>query len=123
MADPWPVTLPQAPLEGASRVPVDGVLRVQPDTGPPISRRRYTAVPIVLDNWETILDGTQYATLMTFHDTTLQGGALPFDWRDPLDNSIVEMRFMEPPRARCIRPNATATDRLWSVQLSLMIDP
>ena len=123
MADPWPISLPQAPLVGAGRAPIDGTLRARPDTGPPITRRRYTAVPIILDNWETVLTGTQYVTLMAFHDTTLVGGSLPFDWDDPLDGTTVEMRFLEPPRAICIRPDSNTANRLWRVNLSLAIDP
>lgn len=123
MADPWPPSLPQAPLVGAGRAPVDAVLRVQPDTGPPISRRRYTAVPIALPPWETILTGTQYQTLETFFNTTLINGSLPFEERDPIDNSTVDIRFLNPPRATCINPNANAVNRIWRVQMELAIDP
>ena len=119
----WPGTLPTAPLVGAGRAPVDATLRANPEVGAPIRRRRFTAIPIVLPSWTTIIDGTQYQTLMTFHDTTLNNGSLPFDWDDPLDGTLVSMAFQSPPSAICIRPNATEADRLWRVTLDLYIEP
>ena len=63
--------------------------------GPPKVRRRTTAViqqvPVVMD-----LSDTQKTALITFYDTTLEGGVLPFDWIDQLNGGTVEFAFMGP---------------------------
>jgi len=70
-----------------------------------------------------LLTDTQWATLMTFFNTTLAGGSAEFDWhpRGAHQNSpatVYSMRFMAPPTRR----PASAHD-LWHVDLSLEVLP
>lgn len=78
----WPASLPQVLPKRLTESAVDGRESFQPDTGPPISARRFTATPRVI-SFELVLTVAQRATLETFYKTTLKEGALEFDWTNP----------------------------------------
>lgn len=83
-AENWPVTLPQCFILGYSDGLADGVLEVQPDTGPPIARRRSSAMPRQLGG-QMRMTRAQILIMKTFCDDTLDGGVLPFNFPDPTD--------------------------------------
>jgi hypothetical protein len=82
MADSWPASLPQCFLIGYSEGLPDGTVEVQPDTGPPISRARSSAMPRPLSG-QMRMTRAQIATLKTFVEVTLDRGVLPFEFPDP----------------------------------------
>lgn len=93
----WPATLPQLPLAADhAEAPPDIVLRTQMEVGPAKLRRRTTAGASPLTAG-FILNETQVATLRTFYESTLSGGALPFDWLHPRTGAAISCRFLEPP--------------------------
>lgn len=117
----WPPSLPQEQFLGLTEQEQDARLRTQMDAGPAIMRRRFTAtvrdftIPI-------LLNGTQRQTLDTFYITTLLEGVLAFEWVDPVDDTTVSFRFVEPIRFTPIA-GGTPADRLWEGTMSLEIVP
>jgi hypothetical protein len=65
----WPATLPSKLPKRLRENAVDGRESFQPDAGPPVAVRRFTATP--------------KDTLETFYKTTLKEGVLEFDWTNP----------------------------------------
>jgi hypothetical protein len=119
MSNPtWPVSLPQRPLvQGFSEQAPDTLIRTQMEAGPPKVRRRFTA-GIRTMGLQLHLTSEQVETLDGFHDATLQGGALAFDWVHPRTGSAITCRFAEPPGYAPI-----ARGRLWTASLKLEILP
>lgn len=93
----WPSTLPQAPLAAGYREGLgETTLRTQMEIGPAKTRRRSTAAPRPLD-WPLVLTRAQLAILRGFIDSDLEGGALPFTIREPLDDAeTLLVRLLEP---------------------------
>ena len=93
----WPSTLPQSPLlAGFSRSKRNPSVEFNPDGGKTTSLVFYTAVPDVM-NFNLLLFPAQRTILNNFYFTTLVGGQLTFDFRDPDDNSIKTWRFVGGP--------------------------
>ncbi len=113
----WPASLPQKFLQQGYREGfADVLLRTRMDAGPDKVRRRFTAAPRPVRG-TMAMTGAQVATLESFFDTTLQGGALPFDWTHPRTGAAVTCRFIEPPEVL-----AKSTDR-YRVSLVLEVLP
>ena len=96
----WPSapTLPQKlQIEGHNSSVPDGRLRSRGDTGPPMVRRRSSAMnqPIVGTMEMTTVQWTYL--IDTFWKTTTLGGSLPFNFPDPWTGSLVPMMFGERP--------------------------
>src|SRR5437870_11881029 len=93
----WPASLPQTVFaDGYKEEFPMNALRTQMDAGPPKMRRRYTAAFRPFTGTE-IFTTAQVATLDTFFVTTLQGGALAFDWSHPRTGAAASVRFTKPP--------------------------
>jgi hypothetical protein len=94
----WPASLPQTLLQASYRETLPRTkLRTEMDAGPPKMRRRYTAAPRPIQGTQN-LTTTQVADLKTFHNTTVAGGSLPFDWTDPIPGTgTVSFRFVSEP--------------------------
>ncbi len=116
MAD-WPSTLPDTVISDAyQETPPDNLLRTPMDKGPAKLRRR-TTTNVRNITCRDIYTTEQVATLDTFYVTTLQSGALAFDWEHPRTGSSVEMRF-------AARPTYTAlSGRKYQVDYQLEIMP
>jgi len=113
----WPSTIPQKLLiSGYQQSASNVLLRTESDTGPAMVRRRMTAGVQKLSGSQ-ILTFTELGYLRTFYNTTLIGGSLRFSWVDPITNSSVEMRFVEP-----ISWSAVSGDKV-NVSMSLEILP
>jgi len=117
----WHVSLPQTAFIGLTDEREDARLRTGMDAGPAKMRKRHTAavrniaVPLVLT-------GAQRVIYDTFYITTLQEGTLPFDWKDPVDDSVISFRFVKPAKFEAIVGGAAAV-RKWQTTLSLEILP
>jgi hypothetical protein len=112
----WPSALPQnLQMNGYQEEAANLVITSQPDIGPAKIRRRSTAgVRPVKGN--LTLTKTQLQTLLGFYNDDLLGGALRFSWEDPVHETSVEMRFVDP-------PGWTSRDGYFDVDLSLEILP
>ena len=93
----WPSDLPQKPLvQGFSETAPQLAVRSPMDVGPAKVRRRATAGVTQL-KCAFRLSAAQRASLLTFWQTTLQGGALAFAWTHPISGAAISCRIVEPP--------------------------
>lgn len=116
-ANTWPASLPQQMVEdGFEQSLPDNLVRSQPDVGPALVRRK-TLANVAPVTGAVLVDGAQLETLVLFFVTTLQSGALRFNWANPRTGAACEMRFTAPPKW------AKAGGPLWRVSLSLEIMP
>lgn len=97
MANPlWPSTLPPPLADNTtSYQAVSNAIRSNQDAGVAKVRRRFTAVATPF-NCSIKLTQAQYATLITFYETTL-ADVLPFDWTDFRTNATATYRFIQRP--------------------------
>ena len=79
----WPTELQPYPLvSGYQEAPPNTAIRTEMDTGPAKQRRRYTAAPRTITGAVVLKTKAEVDVLDAFFVTTLQGGALSFDWQD-----------------------------------------
>ena len=113
----WPSSLPDYVLQqGHSEALANVTNRSQMDAGPAKVRRRFTAGPRTV-NAIVRLTTAQTQTLDTFHETTLVGGSLAFDWVLPRTQTVTSFRFMSPPEYRPVGPG------IWDATLKLEAMP
>lgn len=118
MVDAWPAELPQCFNIPYSDGLGDGLAETQPDVGPPMSRRRTTAVTRPLSG-SMRMTRAQLATLRTFFNTTLFLGALPFTFTDPTFGGEILVKF---PKGS--QPSWQQTSPgVYRVSISLMVLP
>ena len=92
----WPSSLPQKPFRGQwNEQAQDDVVRFQPESGPPILRRRST-VQTSVATATFRMTNEQIADFMVFHKEQLKGGALRFSWPHPVTGEAVTWTFEEP---------------------------
>lgn len=70
----------------------DNLLETSPDQGPPISRRRSTSAARPLAGVMTCT-AAQIAIFRSFYDTTIMGGALPFEFPDQMQSGSILVKF------------------------------
>lgn len=58
------------------------------------TRRRRTTKDVITHTFTMWFNKTEWATLLSWVDTTLQGGVLTFGFDSPYDNTEKEMRFV-----------------------------
>ena len=118
MTDPvWPATLPQRPLvQGFRKTFGDGAIRNQMDSGPPITRKRFTAT-VKTYQMAFRLTFAQVAILEAFYETDCAMGAVPFQMADPITGVTQRWTFKEAPNVTPIM-SQTAFDA--SVQLEAL---
>jgi hypothetical protein len=93
----WPSDLPQLPLvQGFSETAPTLAVRSPMDVGPAKVRRRATAGVTQL-KCTFRLSAAQRASLLTFWQTTLAGGALSYSWTHPISGTAITCRIVEPP--------------------------
>jgi hypothetical protein len=93
----WPGTLPDWVLsQGYGEKPPDQLLRSQVEQGPAKVRRRYTAAPRPVQV-SIAVTAAQLETFDAFYLTTLEGGALTFDWQHPRTGVSKTFRFVKQP--------------------------
>lgn len=120
MVDSWPVGFPQRfNRAGNSGGLGDGLIETQPDIGPPISRRRTTAVVDMLAGSMNFSD-SELASLKFFYRTTLLMGSLPFDFPDQTTaNTATLVKFQ---RGKPLTWSEVGPDN-YLVQMSLLVLP
>lgn len=90
----WPGSLPTTLImDGLQHSAQPKIIANEPDTGPTLKRRRFTAASEYFTGymWMTY---TQYGTAKTFFDTTLNGGLDAFNFTHPISGATVSVRFM-----------------------------
>ena len=93
----WPSDLPQKPLvQGFSETAPTLAVRSPMDVGPAKVRRRATAGVTQL-KCAFRLSAAQRASLLTFWETPLAGGALSYSWTHPISGAAITCRIVEPP--------------------------
>lgn len=114
----WHTDLPQTLfVSGYSQTYPNVAIKSEMDAGPAKVRRRFTAgvEPV---SGTMIMTAAQLATLDTFYNTTLLGGALRFSWtKPPAHSAACEMRFTEPPTWTAIDPG------MYEVNMSFEVLP
>lgn len=120
----WPGDLPQEQFIGTSVQRETGMIRTNMDVGPAKTRRRFTAC-VIRVQCPLVLTNSQKSVFNAFYRDTLQEGTLPFDWSDPLADSLVSYRFVSAPQFRLVRgdSNSDISTRLWQTTLVLEILP
>jgi hypothetical protein len=96
----WPAGLPQKLLvDGYSQGLGAGILAYAPETGPALTRRRFSATVKPLAG-AMEMTSAQLATLKSFFQTDLIGGSAAFTFPDPLGGSALLVRFQadSPPK-------------------------
>ena len=78
----WPSELPEF-LTNLRETPGDGAVRFQPDAGPELVRRRYSAVSTVFTGSLLLRSNTEKHLLDTFFHATLSEGVKRFHFPDP----------------------------------------
>lgn len=98
MAQSWPVGLQQLLSEANFGLTIgDTLLRSEMDVGPQKVRRRFTK-PVNTFSGSINLTIAEYSTFYTFFNTTLNGGAITFDFPHPITQVLTEFRFKGSPR-------------------------
>lgn len=92
----WPAALPQKALkEGYRETASDNLLESQMDAGPAKIRRRFTTRSRMFQ-MTIACTASQAATFLSFFETTLKDGSLPFDWVHPRTGAAATFRFRKP---------------------------
>ena len=114
----WPATLPRRfEQRGYQQALPDTVLRTSVESGPDKRRRRFTAAPRPLSG-SMFLTSAQIGELETFHEGSIGGGALAFDFPDPFDSTVtLSVAFLDPPSWSNVGGD------LYSVRLNLEVLP
>lgn len=92
----WPATLPQVPFyRGFGIKPPSSVVETPNSLGPPNSRRRAPAAPVLIP-WPMKMTATQRETFWTFYVDTLKQGCLPMEFPHPYkDGETLEGRIID----------------------------
>lgn len=119
MADQtWPESLPQRPLVNSyEEKPPKTAMHTEMDSGPPKSRRRYTAQPRPI-RMRFLMDSDQLETFDEFFNETIKGGALKFNFPEPRTQTIREFKI---DRGRPAYP--ARRGRLFYVDLTMTLQP
>jgi len=97
----WPISLPLPDVGGYQETMPDAVIRSPMDVGPDKVRRR-TSAAVRKFKLTYSMTPTQLATLDTFFNTTVEGGALTFTMDNPRTAITETYRFMAPPDINAI---------------------
>lgn len=111
----WPSTIPQCPILAFQEKPQTNVASFKPEVGPPKMRRRSTAKSWLTDVTFRMTNA-QVVTFLTFYETTLEDGSLPFTMNHPRTTTNYSWMFSpgNEPTIQRYAPNFS------SVQLQLV---
>lgn len=117
----WPPELPPLQNEGTRYAPEPAAARFAPDDGRDKLRRRTTRAR---RSFTTPLEltGAQLQVFLAFLDESLDGGAAPFEWTDPVTDGAVVCRLRREPEWT-LRTAAPAALRRWTADLDVEILP
>lgn len=106
MTDVWPVSLPQAPLQGTlSRQRQDNLWQGPAAIGVGQRRAKASASSRAI-SFAMNMTAAQLATLDTFFVTTLGQGSKPFTFTDPVSGDAKEFYFAEPYQDQHVQADA-----------------
>ena len=102
----------------------DPVLRTATDTGPPLVRRRYTAVShfftgTLMLRVDTARNINERAVLDTFYTITAKSGTVSFTKKDPTTGTVGNFLFIRPPEYRVVASDANGRGSVYRVQVAL----
>jgi len=97
------------------------VLRTQMDAGPAKMRRRFTAAPEIVE-LAMRMTGEQLVTFREFVDTTIEAGALPFEWKDHRTGDPAEYRLLTEPEVAPLAPRDNGLE-YWTVSMQVELLP
>lgn len=119
----WPPGLPPGPLIATlEETTPDLVVRTPMSVGPAKVRRRATvAVRTFAVEWR--LTRAQVALLDDWFVSTLEGGALPFEFRHPRTADTLAFRFVERPAYAPRAPRLSGGADWWAVRALLELVP
>jgi len=89
----WPASLPAPAVSGMSGGPQSNIASFQPEIGPPIQRKRASAVARQYDVQLPAVTRDQRATFVGFFEDDLAFGSLSFTMRDPFTDTDKTFRF------------------------------
>lgn len=110
-------TLSQDPdVSGFKEEPlVDPTLRSDMESGDVVTRALFTGVPLKWSYRYTQLSNADKLLLATFERSTVKYGAVNFDWTNPQDSVLHDVRFTEPIKYELNQSN----NNEWDVQVTL----
>ena len=113
----WPEDLPH--LNNVRMILPDTRYAFQPDAGPPITRQNNQASFL---GWSGTLTMTkqQLVEFLYFWRTTLDHGSLSFNSESPLDDVMVETKFVALDGPAEMVRNGDPEERLWVASVTLM---
>lgn len=113
----WPDDMPcQFQLDGLQFAPVDDNVPIDPESGSPMTRVRFTGDMDDFTASVPIKTRAKAIQLLDFWRTTLIKGSLPFDFFHPITGDAVQMIFKAP-------PNITRTGIVYGATVSLRTIP
>lgn len=117
----WPPGLPQIQRIGLTDRRRLSAIITPVDAGPVQMRQRFTNVSRDVDI-PLELNNVQRQIFDPFFVTTIAGGTLPFDWEDPVDDSVVSFRFRNAEFPQ-FTLSVNATGRIWVCTMALELLP
>ena len=116
----YPPSLPQSQQLGTEiAILGEPSIRTPTEGGPAITRPRYTSAPERMSVPITYTQA-QKITFDSFFEDTINMGADVFDWEDPVDDSVREVRFLAIPS---FSMSSGALGRIWSSTFELELLP
>jgi hypothetical protein len=113
----WPLTLPASPVVNSYQESFkDNVIRSQIDAGPMKTRQRYTRIQRLIQVTFMLTD-SQKATFTTFF-STIKGGALPYNWADPVSGTSIVVRM-----TGAVNGPGYINKNLWQVSFEVEVLP
>ncbi len=115
MAQVWPITLQDRLNEESFGIDKgDTLIRSDMDVGPQKVRRRFTKGIDTISGSIT-LTTAQYNIFESFYDTTLNGGALTFEYNHPVTEVLTEFRFKGAPQYKSIGGGNYVASFAWEI--------
>lgn len=114
----WPAGLPQRPLaEGYAEGFEDNTIRSAPDKGASKTRPRFTRLRPLRTGVSYLLTDAQKTLFDAFYES-ISGGALPFNWPDPVSDSPIVVLL----KSNAVGPRRVSANR-WRITLELEVLP
>lgn len=95
----------------------DSSMKTEMEGGYVVTRSKHTrAARRTFTSGFTFLNTADKALLDTFYGSTVKGGAVIFDWTDPVTTTVYQVRFLEPMSFKYV---GKGTNKLWNVTFKL----
>lgn len=113
----WPAEMPTVRPGGYQEQPQSQILRSDMETGPPKTRRRFTAGirPVTA---QYVVDDAQLQTFEVFFENEIAAGALSFAWTHPRTENQVSAKIVPPYQVEPVNGGLW-----WLLSLTIEIQP